>query len=62
MVTSSEHAKFNLLDAMNSRSNKDVEVTGYSIPLMFHTRMEPSLDAVIICSEFGAKHKQVTAL
>ena len=24
--------------------------------------MEPSLDAVIICSEFGAKHKQVTAL
>jgi hypothetical protein len=39
-----------------------VEVTGYSIPLMFHTRMEPSLDAVIICSELGAKHKQVTAL
>ena len=38
------------------------EVRKYSIPLMFHTRMEPSLDAVIICSEVGAKHKQVTAL
>jgi hypothetical protein len=62
MVTSSEHAKFNLLDAMNSRSNEDVLLTGYSIPLMFHTRMEPSLDAVITSSEFGAKHKQVTAL
>jgi hypothetical protein len=47
MVTSGEHAKFNLLDTMNSRTNK----------LMFHTRMEPSLDAVITCSEFGAKHR-----
>ena len=31
-------------------------------PLMFHTFMVPSLDAVIICSEFGIKHNQVTAL
>lgn len=31
-------------------------------PLMFQILIEPSLDAVIICSEFGEKHNQVTAL
>lgn len=32
------------------------------IPLIFQIRMEPSLEAVIIFSESGVKHKQVTAL
>lgn len=32
------------------------------IPLIFQILIEPSFDAVIICSEFGEKHNQVTAL
>lgn len=39
------------------------KVSIYSnIPLIFQTLIEPSLDAVMICSELGVKHKQVTAL
>jgi len=29
---------------------------------MFQTLIEPSFEAVMICSEFGEKHNQVTAL
>lgn len=29
---------------------------------MFQILIEPSLEAVMICSELGAKHNQVTAL
>lgn len=29
---------------------------------MFQVLIEPSLEAVMICSEFGVKHNQVTAL
>lgn len=34
----------------------------FNVPLMFQTLIVPSLDAVMICSESGAKHNQVTAL
>lgn len=36
--------------------------TPHNIPLIFHILKEPSFDAVMICSEFGVKHKEVTAL
>lgn len=32
------------------------------LPLMFQSLNEPSFEAVMILSEFGEKHNQVTAL
>lgn len=52
------------LAVIHDKDSKYTEhnLTKLYIPLIFQILIEPSLDAVIICSELGVKHNQVTAL
>lgn len=50
------------INSAESKPKESIEVKKLFIPLIFHILIEPSLEAVMICSELGLKHNHVTAL